>query len=418
MSIPAHGLSTSRLWVVLFLPFAAGYFLSYLYRSVNAVIGPDIAGDLALSDAQLGLLTSTYFLAFGAAQLPLGMALDRFGPRRVQTALLSVAAVGAAVFAMAPSLSTLAFGRALIGLGVAACLMGSFKAFALWFPPDRQASLTGAVMSAGGLGALAAAGPLDWSLGFLSWRELFWGLCLLTLCVAGLIFVVVPEKKSAQTQTAMGFGELVSGLMQVYRHPHFWAYAPLGLACVGGFMALQGLWAVGWMMDVEGLSRAQAAHRLTLMSLAMLTGFLILAFGAGPLARKGYPPKRLFQWALGASILALAWLVLMPQKGGAFAWMIMAIGFSFSNLGYGLVAERFGLALSGRANTAYNLFVFVGAFGFQWGLGGAIMGVQAFGFEPALAYRGVFAGLCIVQILAYIAFLRATRGTQQEGKED
>ncbi len=120
---------TRSLWIRLFVPFAAGYFLSYLFRTVNAVIGPVLARELNLGDNALGLLTSTYFLAFGAAQLPLGMLLDRFGPRRVEAVLLLLAGSGAAVFAISDTLTGLAIGRALIGLGVAACLMASFKAF-------------------------------------------------------------------------------------------------------------------------------------------------------------------------------------------------------------------------------------------------------------------------------------------------
>ena len=155
-------------WLRLFLPFAAGYFLSYLFRTVNAVIGPVIASELSLPDNALGLLTSTYFLAFGAAQLPLGMLLDRYGPRRVESGLLLLAGTGVALFALSDTLGGLAAGRALIGLGVSACLMASLKAFTLWFPLERQASLTGWVMASGGLGALAAAKPLEIAIGFTS----------------------------------------------------------------------------------------------------------------------------------------------------------------------------------------------------------------------------------------------------------
>ena len=117
------------LWLKLFLPFAGAYFLSYLYRTANAVIGPVLSAELALGAAGLGLLTSAYFLSFAAAQLPLGMLLDRFGARRVESGLLLIAAVGAAVFALGQGIAELAVGRALIGLGVSACLMAAFKAF-------------------------------------------------------------------------------------------------------------------------------------------------------------------------------------------------------------------------------------------------------------------------------------------------
>lgn len=123
--------SSSRLLVRLFAPFAFGYFLSYLFRTVNAVIAPDLARDLGLQPASLGLLTAAYFLAFAAFQLPLGVLLDRFGPRRVEAGLLLVAAAGALVFARAESLGGLIAGRALIGFGVSSCLMAAFKGFAL-----------------------------------------------------------------------------------------------------------------------------------------------------------------------------------------------------------------------------------------------------------------------------------------------
>jgi sugar phosphate permease len=118
----------------IFLPFAFGYFLSYLYRVINAVLAPDLVADIGLEAAGLGLLTSTYFITFAAFQLPLGVLLDRFGPRKIEAALLLVAGFGAWTFACAESLKGLIIGRALIGLGVSACLMAAFKAFVLWFP--------------------------------------------------------------------------------------------------------------------------------------------------------------------------------------------------------------------------------------------------------------------------------------------
>src|SRR5512147_247595 len=104
-------------WRRVFAPFAVGYFLSYLLRNANAVISPELTGDLGLHAADLGLLTSAYLLAFGAFQLPLGILLDRFGPRRVEATLLLICAAGCALFATGHALPQLAVGRALIGLG-------------------------------------------------------------------------------------------------------------------------------------------------------------------------------------------------------------------------------------------------------------------------------------------------------------
>jgi MFS family permease len=144
-----------------FLPFAGGYFLSYLFRTVNAVIAPDLVHAVGLNAADLGLLTSTYFLAFAASQIPLGILLDRFGPRRVESLLLLWAAVGAALFAVGQTTTTLLVGRALIGLGVSGCLMAAFQAFVLWFPKPRLPLVNGCIMACGSLGALVATAPVE-----------------------------------------------------------------------------------------------------------------------------------------------------------------------------------------------------------------------------------------------------------------
>src|SRR5512145_1405391 len=136
-SLPAKTL------LVVFCPFAAGYFLSFFFRNVNAVISKDLAGEFALTPSELGFLTSMYLLAFAAFQLPLGVLLDRYGPRRVVAALFCVAAAGAATFALAQDFTTLSVGRALIGLGVSGGLMGAIKAFTLRFPLLRLALLNG-----------------------------------------------------------------------------------------------------------------------------------------------------------------------------------------------------------------------------------------------------------------------------------
>src|SRR5512145_2623355 len=155
------------------LPFLAGYYLSYVLRAVNAVLGPPLASEFGISAAGLGLLTGVYFFSFGLFQIPLGVLLDRFGPRRVNAALLVLAGVGAMLFARAASFDDLLLARALIGLGVSACLMACMQAFILWFPPQRLSTMIAAAYSMGGLGALTASAPVEFALRYYGWREMF-----------------------------------------------------------------------------------------------------------------------------------------------------------------------------------------------------------------------------------------------------
>jgi predicted MFS family arabinose efflux permease len=404
---------TRSLWIRLFLPFAAGYFLSYLFRTVNAVIGPVLARELAIGDNALGLLTSTYFLAFGLAQLPLGMLLDRFGPRRVEAGLLLLAGAGAAVFALAHDIAGLAVGRALVGLGVSACLMASFKAFSQWFPPERQASLTGWIMASGGLGALAAARPLEFALGFTGWREIALALAATTLAVAATLWLVVPDKASDTKGT--GLAEQLAGVRAIFSSRHFWRYAPMGLLFTGGFMAVQGLWASRWMAVLEGMDGPAIAARLTWMSAAMLAGFLFMGFFATGLVRRGIKLERIY---LGAMLVALACFAVIsarPTLAGGLLWPILGACFSLSNIAYSLVSQAFPPALSGRANTALNLAVFVGAFGLQWGIGGGVDALRAMGWAIDSAYRTVFFALLGGQVLALLWLLRPDSGDAHAG---
>ena len=121
-----------RLFFTAFLPFSLGYFLSFLFRSLNAVVAPALRGELGLDDAAIGLVTSMYLAAFTLAQLPAGVALDRFGPRRVAPVMLLVTALGSVIFALGDGVFVLSVGRALIGLGLSVALMCGFKANVLY----------------------------------------------------------------------------------------------------------------------------------------------------------------------------------------------------------------------------------------------------------------------------------------------
>ncbi len=396
---PAHILK-------LFLPFAAGYFLSYLFRTVNAVIGPVLASELALPDNALGLLTSTYFLAFGLAQLPLGILLDRYGPRRVEAGLLLIAGLGAMIFALAETLSGLAIGRALIGLGVAACLMASFKAFALWFPPERHASLTGWVMASGGLGALAASKPLELALGFAGWREIVIAVAIITVAVALLIWKQIPDP--AQAAHGADLATQLKGVRQIFASGFFWRFGMMGLFMTGGFMAVQGLWASRWMSVMEHLERGEIAARLTWMGLAMLAGFLFMGFFATRLAQRGVTHDRLYRVSMVIAVAVFALLTEFPASG-VLMWILLGFCFSLSNVAYSLVAQSFPSTLAGRANTALNLLVFAGAFGLQWGIGIEVDALQAAGWSTADAYRATFRTLLGGQVLALIWLLAGRR---------
>jgi MFS family permease len=364
--------------LVVFGPFAAGYFLSFFFRNVNAVISKDLAREFSLTPADLGFLTSMYLLAFAAFQLPLGVLLDRYGPRRVVAALLCVAASGALIFSLARDFTMLAAGRALLGLGVSAGLMGAIKAFTLWFPLSRLATLNGLYLAAGGIGGLSATAPAEALIGPFGWRVLFMGLFVLSVLAASLVFFVVPEKPlpgHGQTLRAQ-----VAGFKRIFASGPFWRIVLPLVVCHGAYLALQGLWLGPWLYDVAGEPRSAVGHYLLITALAYTVGSVFFGVTSDRLARAGVSRLTMFKLGLGVS-LAMYCLIAAGVHSG-LALILAVYGFTTISaaLAYPLLTVLFPPEMTGRVNTASNVLMFAVAFTFQWAIGALV----PYGYATAL----------------------------------
>ena len=242
----------ATLFLRVFLPFAFAYFLSYIFRGVNAVIFPYLERDIGITAGDLGLLTSAFFLFFAGCQPVLGVALDRYGPRRVQAVLLAIAAAGSALFGLSLSLGELILARALIGLGFAGGLMAAIKVITLWYPPQRWGVITGLHMMAGGLGSMAATLPVQWSLSVMSWQGLFFWLAGLCLATGAILFVVVPERAATGPRDTLGEQFRITGI--VLTDGFYWRIQPLLSVQQLAFIGCITLWIGPWLRDVGGIA--------------------------------------------------------------------------------------------------------------------------------------------------------------------
>ncbi len=394
--------SLPRLLAAVFLPFASGYFLSYLYRTVNAVIGDELVTEVGLSAGELGLLSSAYFITFALAQIPIGVYLDSHGPRRVETVLLVIAAAGAVVFSLGEGLWSLVAGRALIGLGVAACLMGAFKAMSEWFPADRLPLMNGLVVAFGGLGAMVATAPTEALVAEVGWRGGFWGLSVATVLVAVLIFFVVPERQRAGSAAPLSEG--IGGLRGVYASRAFWKIAPMAAFSQGSFLAVQTLWAGPWLRDVAGLD----STTLSFVLLAGAAGFIVGNIGAGlaaeRLARRGVEPMVVAATGMfGFMVVQLA-VIAGWASAPVVLWFVFGAFGTTGVLAFAVLARMFSHELVGRANTAQNLLIFAMAFVLQWGMGEIIniWPVDAYGGYAVAGYRAAFGFALALQALAFV----------------
>jgi MFS family permease len=388
------------------LPFAFAYVLSYLYRTVNAVVAPDLVVEFALSPAQLGLLTSAYLFTFAAFQLPLGLLLDRFGPRRTDAALLLVAAGGACLFAAAANAATLTLARALIGLGASGCLMSAIKANVLWFPRQRLAAMNGWMFFAGGTGMVAATVPVQLALNVTDWRVVFVFLGTLTLVACAVLVRVVPEHPA--TAPVEPLSAQLLGLGEVFRARAFWDVALASTSVQATNMAIQGLWAGPWLRDIAGLSRNAAAAHLLAMALATMAGFLLWGNLVAWLARRGVSGFGVLAAGMAAFLAVQLLLALGYTQAPALLWMAFGLFGTTGSVAYAILSHRFPPLQAGRVITALNAMVFTWAFVSQWGFGAIVERWPAHdGAYHANGFRAAFGAFLMVQVLGYVWMLYA-----------
>jgi MFS family permease len=392
-----------RIFLV-FLPFASGYFLSYYFRTVNAVLAGRLMSDLGLDAAQLGLMTAAYFLIAAAAQLPLGFVLDRYGPRRVQSCCLLVAGLGAYLFANAHDLVALFIARGLIGLGVASALLAGLKALAMSCPPQRLGLFNGLFMSLGATGAIAASLPTEALLQSLDWRQLFLALAVATFGSAALIWLFAPKSLVAGPAKVVA----TPGYVAIISDRGFWQLAPLSALAVGGAWALQGLWGAPWLRDVARLDQQAIALYLIIMAGSLSLAALAFGMAINALAKRGIGPTGIMSVASLLFILAEVALALDWPIPPLISWSIVAAFGAGTVLSYTINAQRFPKECIGRANSALNLLHFAAAFGVQSLFGNvvALWPRDELGHYPPEAYKAAFLGLAASQLVALLWFLK------------
>jgi MFS family permease len=378
--------------------------LSFLFRTINATVGGALTAEFGLGAGDLGLLTSVYYLTFAAAQIPIGILLDRYGPGQIQSAVMVAAALGAALFAVSDNFWLLLGGRALIGLGVAASLTAGLKALVLWFPRGRVPLLNGLMIMLGALGALTATLPAEFLLLSMGWRGLFELLAIASAGCALVIYLVVPEMPAAISGAGR---QTTSSLKTVYADPRFWRLAPLSATCIGTAWALQGLWAAPWLSDVERLDRSALLRHLLVMAIALSLGALLWGVAVDRLRRRGVGPRALLGLVATMFIAAQLALILRLPLPSYVPWIVVAAVGAGTVLSYAILAEYFPAELAGRANAALNLFHIGGAFVVQYMTGLVVqLWAPTNGHYPEIAYQTAFAFNVSLQVAAGIWYAR------------
>lgn len=395
----AAGFSAIAVAVVaaLCLLYALGQFL----RTSVGVIAPDLVQELGLSAFQLGLLTSVFLLTLALVQVPLGVALDRYGPRACTLICVGFVVAGSVLFALSQGVTGLAAARALMGLGTASFLVAPIALYARWFPRERLSTVSGIHLGVGTLGILIATAPMAHASAAFGWRTTFLAVAAVAVVVGIAAWLVVRDDPpgTVTPRREESLGESLAGVREVVRTPSMGRLFLAAMASTPTFLLVVGLWGGPYLSHVYGFDLERRGEILFVPALAQAAG----AFFWGPLDRWFGDYRRPATISLAITFCSLAVIAVwgrppLPVLIAALA----ALGFStaiasllFAH-GRSLVAPH----LLGRSITLLNIGSMGGAFLVQF-VSGALIGLFATenGAYPLDSYRLVF-GLQAAFVLA------------------
>jgi MFS family permease len=385
------------------------HIMSQFLRNSIGVIAPNLAQEIGLSAAGLGLLSSAYFLSFAAAQIPLGIAIDRYGPRRVMSSSVAIMVLGVLVFAFGTNAETLVLGRVLMGLGCASFFMGPLVVYSRWFSPDRFSTLAGVQLGVSGMGMLAATAPLAYGTATIGWRTSFLVIAALGLALGAIMFAVVRDDPPGRTPPPRTdtLADSMRGLARVMRVPSLVPVFVMNVFSYSAIVTVLGLWAGPYLSHVYGYDIERRGNLLFVLAFVYVTATLFW----GPTDRLFRSYKKPVIIGALATVALLAWLAVVgrPEPSALIAWFVLlGLAAGFSPVLTAHNRALFPPALMGRGLTLMNLGTMGGVFLMQ-ALTGAVVGLfdAPGGAYPLDAYRAAFAVEALLLGLATLLYLLA-----------
>ena len=322
-----------------------------------------------LSAGNLGLLAGGYFLGFSLMQIPAGLLLDKYGPKKVVAYLLLIALVSTISFAFAKSFTGLLISRFFIGVGVAACLMGPLTGYRVWFEDKYQQRANSWMLMVASFGFVISTLPVQILLPMIGWRSIFLIISILILLSIILILVFAPSWNNNVQNQNIQSAESTGRLSDVWKNKFFISLIPLAFLNYGGVQAIQTLWAGPWMLNVAGYSPLESATGLFWINIIMLFAFMFWGYILPKFSSLGIDSMKIVKIGLPISYIVLFCIIIMGQKAGAMMFTLYILSSIVLSLTQPALALSFPQNLAGKSLTSLNVFIHSGTFFVQWGIG-------------------------------------------------
>lgn len=380
---------------------AIGHALSNALRTLPAIAADVLAADLGVGIDTLASIVATFHFAFACAQVPVGVALDRYGVRPVALVSFAVAAIGAGLAAMATGPWSMVLAQVIMGIGCAGGLVMPMTLAGKQLPPERFGLWAALILALGNVGMLVSASPLAWLVEVLGWRAGFetgvvWALVLLP-AFALLVREAPPSPDPRRTPMSDARDVLTLLFSHKLRAP-----VVIALASFAAIISIRGLWGGPWLMEVKGLSRVAAGNVLLLLTFALVAGPAL----GGVAERRTGNPRALLGWGhIGAGLVLFALVAAAAAPVGVDMALFIAFGLLIGAqpLAFSMARARVRSEETGRALSAVNLAFFAGASVMQ-----PLSGVAAGQGGPGAGIVVIGASL----LIAGTTFLMLTRGSR------
>ena len=387
------------------LVLCAGYTVSQFLRTSIGVLSPNMMNDFNINPNDMGLLGGVFFLSFAIFQIPAGILIDRFGPRKVMSSVIIFAVLGSIIFALSNSFYSLLIGRIFMGLGCSICLMGSLVLITRWRDTNQFSKLAGIILAVGGIGGLLATTPLSYFSELYGWRLSFWLAAVVTFFVMLLYYFVLEDRDKGLFINKKN--KLISpkNLFFVLKERNFKFMIPMSLMSYSSLVVILGLWGAPYLKDIHGLDSIERGKILMLMAISWNIG----SFVFGRLRSIFGSYKRVVIFGSIGVIFLLFVLSFISNINSTYLYILFCILGFFGAFSVALISHYqvlFDKEYMGRALSTANFFNFSGVFFIQWLTGKIIfiMGGNSSG-APIEAYRSAFLFVAILLLVSLCIYL-------------
>ena len=417
------------MWIIL----AFAYLISYFHRLSLAVVMDHLIVDLQIGEAALaGALAGSYAVIYMIMQVPTGLLVDSWGPRKTVTAGMIISAAGSLIFALAPVLSLAFLGRALVGLGVSVIFVSVLKFLVNWFKASQFATMTGLTGLVGNLGVALGTTPLALLVVNFGWRQTFVAIAIITMVVAFCCWAVVRDKPASKTgsedantaspasssQSSVTFPQLLGALRKVVRNFQTWPLFASAFGLYGTLFAFTGAWSVTYLMQIYGLDRSQAANYMLVLTAGIIVSMPLTGYLSDRFSRRRLPLLIVF------TVYTIVWVLFYGWNGGKPPLMalyplflIMGLAGGSATIILSLSKEVNDPAFAGVALSIVNIGPFAGTaflqplMGYMLDLRWDGLLLEGMKIYPLASYRLIFLACLVTLLISFFLALFTVKET-------